>query len=103
MEWWSFATAKAFAEHLCFLYPGKGLPVIVVRPFSVYGPRCRSGVVAGYVRQALRGEPITVGGERQQKGSLIYVTDVATGMLLYWLEGGKMPRARFSTWAALWR
>ena len=82
MESWSFATAKAFAEHLCFLYYEKRLPVVVVRPFTVYGPRCCGGMVAGYVRQALRGEPITVRGQERQEGNLIYVTDVARGMVL---------------------
>ncbi|MDI7276426.1 MAG: SDR family NAD(P)-dependent oxidoreductase, partial [Anaerolineae bacterium] len=61
---WSYATAKAIDEHLCFAYQDLGLEVSIVRYFNAYGPRTDprgyGSVVARFVNQALAGEPLTV-------------------------------------------
>ncbi|MEZ0092398.1 NAD-dependent epimerase/dehydratase family protein [Streptacidiphilus sp. EB129] len=52
--------------------------------FNTFGPRMRHGdgrAVPTFVRQALRGEPITVAGTGAQTRSLCYVADVVDGLM----------------------
>jgi UDP-glucose 4-epimerase len=83
---WSYSMSKAIDEHFAFAYAAKGLPVSIVRYFNSYGPRLdESGygsVVANFIRQALRGEPITVHGDGEQTRCFTYITDTVTGTLL---------------------
>src|SRR5207247_7500249 len=63
-----YGVTKLAAEHLCRAYAEEmGLPLVVLRYFSVYGPRQRPDM--GYYKfiQALfRGTPITVFGDGLQ-------------------------------------
>lgn len=83
---WSYALAKALGEHLVLEAGRHGLPVTVLRYFNSYGPRASLGgdgsVVARFVRQALRGGPITVHGDGSQVRCFTHVTDVARATLL---------------------
>lgn len=83
---WSYSTAKALDEHLCFAYYAKGLPVSIVRYFNSYGPRMNpqgySSVVATFITQALRGEPLTIHGDGQQSRSFTFVSDTVRGTVL---------------------
>jgi UDP-glucose 4-epimerase len=83
---WSYSMSKAIDEHFAFAYAAKGLPVSIVRYFNSYGPRLdESGygsVVANFIRQALRGEPITVHGDGNQTRCFTYISDTVTGTLL---------------------
>jgi len=83
---WSYATAKALDEHLCFAYHMRGLPVSIVRYFNAYGPRLDprgyGSVIAKFIGQALRGEPLTVHGDGQQTRCFTYVTDSVQGTML---------------------
>ncbi|MFC1517568.1 GDP-mannose 4,6-dehydratase [Candidatus Margulisiibacteriota bacterium] len=77
---WSYAYAKAIDEFLALAhYREKKLPVVVVRFFNTVGPRQtgRYGmVIPNFVRQALKGEDITVFGDGQQSRCFTYVGDV---------------------------
>lgn len=83
---WSYSTAKALDEHLCFAYYTKGLPVSIVRYFNSYGPRIDErgygSVVAKFISQALRGEPITVHGDGKQSRCFTYIDDTVRGTIL---------------------
>jgi nucleoside-diphosphate-sugar epimerase len=83
---WSYSSAKAIDEHFAFAYAAKGLPVAILRFFNTYGPRIHVNgygtVVARFIRQALRGEPITVHGDGRQTRSFTYVRDTVAGVLL---------------------
>jgi len=83
---WSYATAKALDEHLCFAYHARGLPVSIVRYFNAYGPRLDpdgyGSVIAKFIGQALRGEPLTVHGDGQQTRCFTYVGDSVRGTVL---------------------
>lgn len=83
---WSYATAKAMSEHLALAYADRGVPVSVVRYFNSYGPRLHENgygsVVARFVRQSLRGEPLTIHGDGRQTRSFTYVADTVQGTLL---------------------
>lgn len=83
---WSYSTAKAVDEHLCFAYAKKGLPVSIVRYFNAYGPRIDQrgygSVVAKFISQALRNEPITIHGDGKQTRCFTYIDDTIGGTLL---------------------
>jgi dTDP-glucose 4,6-dehydratase len=56
----------------------------IVRIFNTYGPRMRPDdgrAIPTFIRQALRGEPITVSGDGSQTRSVCYVTDLVEGIL----------------------
>ncbi len=83
---WSYSMSKAIDEHFAFAYAAKGLPVTIVRYFNSYGPRIDErgygSVVANFIRQALKGEPLTVHGDGRQTRCFTYVTDTVAGTLL---------------------
>jgi UDP-glucose 4-epimerase len=83
---WSYATAKALGEHLCFAYRDRGLAVSIVRYFNAYGPRLHpagySSVVARFIGQALAGQPLTVHGDGEQTRAFTYVADTVRGTIL---------------------
>lgn len=87
---WSYATAKALGEHLCFGCHRRGLPVVVLRYFNAYGPRAKEsaygGVVPRFIRQVLEGGPVTVFGDGMQTRSFTYVEDTVRGTLAAALE-----------------
>jgi nucleoside-diphosphate-sugar epimerase len=72
-----YGITKLAAENLCRAHAeAYGLPVVVLRYFSVYGPRQRPDM--GYhkfVRAMLRKEPIVVFGDGQQVRGNTYVAD----------------------------
>jgi nucleoside-diphosphate-sugar epimerase len=72
-----YGVTKLAAENLCRAYGEEhGLPVVVLRYFSVYGPRQRPDM--GYhrfFRALLRGEPVVVYGDGQQVRGNTYVGD----------------------------
>ncbi|MGE5578210.1 MAG: NAD-dependent epimerase/dehydratase family protein [Syntrophothermus sp.] len=90
---WCYAVSKSAAEHLCFGYIRRGLPVVILRYFNVYGPCADSsdygGVVPRFIRQALANEPLTVHGDGSQARCFTYVDDIVKGTL----EAGSRPEA----------
>lgn len=90
---WSYSMSKAIDEHFAFAYAGKGLPVSIVRYFNSYGPRLDErgygSVVANFIRQALRNEPLTVHGDGGQSRCFTYIEDTVRGTLL----AGEVPAA----------
>jgi len=82
---WAYANSKAMDEFLALAYhKQRGLPVIICRFFNTIGPRQtgRYGMVAPrFVRQALRGEPLTVYGDGQQSRCFADVADVVQAVL----------------------
>src|SRR5262249_58396694 len=79
-------------------------PVVVLRFFSVYGPRQRPDMAYHiFIRALLAGEPVTVYGDGQQVRGNTYVADcveavVATGNAqageTYNIGGGEMVSVR---------
>jgi nucleoside-diphosphate-sugar epimerase len=68
---------KLASENLCRAYADEqGLPLVVLRYFSVYGPRQRPDM--GYhrfIESLLKGQPLVVFGDGQQVRGNTYVTD----------------------------
>ncbi|MER7014504.1 NAD-dependent epimerase/dehydratase family protein [Saccharopolyspora sp. NPDC000359] len=77
--------AKRYAEALTSAYGAhREVSTRIARVFNSFGPRLRPGdgrVVSTFVRQALRGEAITVNGDGNQTRSLCYVDDTVRGLL----------------------
>ena len=82
---WAYSTAKAVDEILAYAYyRERGLPTSVVRLFNTVGPRQSPAygmVIPRLVRQAVRGEPLTVFGDGRQTRCFCHVSDVIDGLL----------------------
>jgi dTDP-glucose 4,6-dehydratase len=77
--------AKRFAEALTMAYRSThGLNTAIVRIFNTFGPRQRPSdgrAIPTFVRQALKGEPLTVAGDGRQTRSICYVDDMVEGIV----------------------
>jgi UDP-glucuronate 4-epimerase len=73
-----YGMTKLAGEHLCSLYNGNhGVEVVMLRYFSVYGPRQRPDMAFNiFCRAALAGEPITIFGDGRQTRDFTYVGDI---------------------------
>ena len=75
-----YAASKAAAELYIKTYSNiYGFRYVILRLFNVYGPRQSrgySGVVAEFIRRALRKEPPIIYGDGEQTRDFIYVSDV---------------------------
>jgi UDP-glucose 4-epimerase len=83
---WGYAASKAAIEHLVAgLFSDFAIPTWIVRPFNMAGPRQRPAtglVVPAFVDAALRGEPLVVHDDGEQRRAFLHVADAAEGLLL---------------------
>jgi UDP-glucose 4-epimerase len=83
---WSYSDAKAIDEYFALAYAKKGLPVTAVRYFNAYGPRLDprgyGSVIAKFMTQARRGDPITIYDDGKQTRCFTYVGDTVEGTIL---------------------
>jgi dTDP-glucose 4,6-dehydratase len=77
--------AKRFAEAMTMAYRRHhNVDTAIVRIFNTHGPRMRPNdgrAIPNFVRQSLRGEPVTVAGDGSQTRSIQYVDDLVEGVL----------------------
>ncbi len=80
---WVYAASKLASEHLSYAhYREDHLPLSIVRPFNVYGPRqVGDGAIRGITLQALRDLPITLFNDGTQIRSWCFVSDFVDGVL----------------------
>jgi len=80
---WVYAASKLASEHLSYAhYREDGLPLTIVRPFNVYGPRqVGDGAIRGITLQALKNLPITLYNDGTQIRSWCFVSDFVDGVL----------------------
>ena len=72
-----YGVSKLAAEHLAFVYAERGLDVISLRLFTVYGPRQRPDMsIHRMFNSALKGEPFPLWGEGKQRRSFTFVDDI---------------------------
>ena len=78
-----YAASKLASEHLSYAhYREDNLPLTIVRPFNVYGPRqVGDGAIRGLTIQALQNLPITLYNDGTQIRSWCYVDDFVDGVL----------------------
>ena len=85
-----YGITKLAGEQLARAYGATyGLPVVVLRYFSIYGPRQRPDMAYHrFIDALLHDRPITVHGDGEQTRGNTYVTDCVAGTLLA-LERGR--------------
>lgn len=78
---------KRAAEALCYDYKRvMGVDTRIVRIFNTYGPNMcvdDGRVVSNFIVQSLKNEPITIYGDGQQTRSFCYVSDLITGLRMF--------------------
>ena len=83
--------AKRFAEAVTMAYHRyHRVDTRILRIFNTYGPRLQVNdgrVISNFMKQALRGEPLTIYGQGTQTRSFCYISDEIAGILrLAWSE-----------------
>lgn len=80
---WTYAVSKIASEHLVHGYGReRGVPVVTLRPFNVYGPgQIGEGAIHNFIRRALSGDPITVYNDGRQIRSWCYISDMVDATL----------------------
>jgi dTDP-glucose 4,6-dehydratase len=83
--------SKRFAEAATMAYRRyHKVDTRILRIFNTYGPRLQLNdgrVISNFMKQALRGEPLTVYGDGKQTRSFCYVSDEVDGILrLAWSD-----------------
>ena len=79
-----YGATKALGEHLSYLYyRNYGVPAVMLRYFSVYGPRQRPDMACHRaVEAALGGTPFVLFGDGSQTRDFTYVADAVEGTIL---------------------
>jgi dTDP-glucose 4,6-dehydratase len=87
--------AKRFAEALTMAYRRHhNVDTTIVRIFNTHGPFMRPNdgrAIPNFVRQSLRGEPVTVAGDGSQTRSIQYVDDLVEGVIRLLRSGHPGP------------
>lgn len=80
---WCYSISKLASEHLArSYYRQKGLPVVVVRPFNVFGPkRVGDHVVLRFITRALKNEDLEIYGDGTQIRAWCYITDFCDALI----------------------
>jgi nucleoside-diphosphate-sugar epimerase len=80
---WCYCLSKLAAEHLAFSYfREKGLPVVVIRPFNIFGPRrLGESVIRKFILSALQNKDLTVYGDGTQIRAWCYIDDFCDAVL----------------------
>ena len=80
---WCYCISKMAAEHLVFsYYRQRGLPVVVIRPFNIFGAgRVGDHVVLRFILRALRNEDLEVYGDGTQIRAWCYIDDFCDALL----------------------
>ncbi|MCM3440433.1 NAD-dependent epimerase/dehydratase family protein [Metabacillus halosaccharovorans] len=82
-----YGITKLTGEHLCQVYNKSfGVPIVVVRFFTVYGPRQRPDMAFHrFIAQILKEEPLTIYGDGTQSRDFTFISDCveATSAVLY--------------------
>ena len=77
-----YGTTKLAGEHLCHAYGRTfGVEAVVLRLFSVYGPRQRPDMAfRRFCAAAIAGEPVQVAGDGRQERDFTHVADVVAAL-----------------------
>lgn len=80
---WCYCISKLAAEQLALGYfREKGLPVVVIRPFNIFGPgRIGDHVVLRFILNALRNKDLKVYGDGTQIRAWCYIDDLCNALL----------------------
>jgi nucleoside-diphosphate-sugar epimerase len=78
-----YGATKVLGEHLCRLYHRSyGLPIVMLRYFTVYGPRQRPDMAFNkLIRAALEQQEIVLYGDGEQTRDFTFVNDAVDGTI----------------------
>jgi UDP-glucuronate 4-epimerase len=78
-----YGVTKLAAEHLAHLYHAAfGVPTVMLRYFTVFGPRQRPDMAfSRFVAAALEGRPLTIIGDGRQSRDFTYVGDAVAATI----------------------
>ena len=78
-----YGASKRAAELLCQTYEHlHGLPCVILRPFSVYGPRLRPDLALSiFCDRIAKDETITIYGDGTIRRDFTYVSDICDGII----------------------
>lgn len=81
---WTYAVSKLAEEHLAIAYfQEKGLPVVIVRPFNIYGPgQVGEGALRTFIQRAIKDDTLEIHGDGTQIRAWCYVDDMVDSILL---------------------
>lgn len=81
---WSYAVSKVTSDHLARAYYKKyNLPINMVRPFNIYGPRqVGEGAISNMLTSAIKEKKIYVSGAGSQKRAWCYISDMVNAIEL---------------------
>ena len=87
-----YATTKYEGEQLCREAASFAFPIVVLRFFTVYGPRGRPDMAPyKFLRRVLLGEPIEKFGDGTSARDYTFVDDIVAGVLLASSKLGSLP------------
>ena len=86
-----YGVTKLAAEHLILAHVATfGFPAVIVRYFSIFGPRQRPDMAYHkFIEAMLDGRPITIFGDGEQTRSNTFITDAVDGTVRA-LDGGRI-------------
>ena len=77
-----YGITKFAGEQLCHVYAGDGVPVVILRYFTVYGPGQRPDMAfARFLAAALAGQSIEIFGDGTQEREFTYVDDAVSATI----------------------
>lgn len=79
-----YGNLKMAGELLCKAYHQTyGIPIVIIRPQALYGPRCISRRVTQiFIERAREGLPLQIHGDGQAKHDFTYIEDLVSAMKL---------------------
>ncbi len=82
-----YGASKLAAEEVSLSFGRTyGLPITVLRPFNIYGPRQRgtgyAGVITIFLKSAIANKPLVIEGDGMQTRDFVYVGDITEANLL---------------------
>jgi len=86
-----YTAAKTLGEELCKAYHEcYGLPYLIIRPSTVYGPGEHSDrIIPQFIRRAIRQEPLHIFGDEHKRLDITHIDDFLNALMLV-LDKGEM-------------
>ena len=80
---WSYASSKLAAEQLAASFMReKGLNLVTIRPFNIYGPgQIGEGAMNLFIQRALKEEPLLIHGDGLQIRAWCFIDDLIDGLI----------------------
>ncbi len=80
---WNYAVSKLAEEHIAMTYYKVfGLPVVIVRPFNIYGPgQVGDSAMKSFILRALKNEVIKIHGDGSQIRAWCYIDDMIDALI----------------------